>query len=265
MHDRTKPTKCQRSAQHWSAMPAMSHSTTAANPPGHPGQILLLLQAKPATISQWVRDWQPGRVWLCIAAVVLGAGLFGATMGSWRDALQALYTGIKLPLVILLTTLGNGLLNGMLAPLLGMNLGFRQSLMVVLMTFAIAAIILGALSPVAMFVVLNTPPLTGTTRLSSVEYGFLQLALVLFIAWAGVMGNRALVPLLREWSGSLRTARHVLLAWLAVNLLLGSQICWVLRPFIWDPARPVEFIGREYLRGSFYETVFHAVQRLIFP
>jgi hypothetical protein len=198
-----------------------------------------------------------------MAVVVAGAGLYGAVMGAWRDALQALYTGIKLPLVILLTTLGNTLLNGMLAPLLGLNLTFRQSLLMVLMTFAIAAVTLGALSPIAAFVVWNTPSLTAATRLASPEYGMLQITLVAFIAYAGVTGNLCLMPLLRQLSGSADVARNVLLCWLAVNLLLGSQICWVLRPFIWDPARPVEFLGPEYLRGSFYETVFEAVRRLL--
>lgn len=183
-------------------------------------------------------------------------------MGMWRDAMQALYTGIKLPLVILLTTLGNALLNSMLAPLLGLNVTFRQSLLLVLMTFAIAAMMLGALSPVAAFVVWNTPPLTVATWLTSPEYGMLQLTLVAFIAYAGVTGNLCLMPLLRQLS-SRAVARNVLLAWLTVNLLLGSQICWVLRPFIWDPARPVEFFGPEYLRGSFYETVFEAARRLL--
>jgi hypothetical protein len=42
------------------------------------------------------------------------------------------------------------------------------------------------------------------------------------------------------------------------ELVLGSQICWVLRPFIRDPTRPVEFIGREYFHGLFFETVFEA-------
>ena len=225
----------------------------------------LLLQADPAFLEPWVRTWQPARVAFCFVAVLLGAGAYGAVMGSWRDAQQALYTGLKLPLVILLTTLGNGLLNGMLAPLLGLNLGFRQSLMVVLLTFTITSIILGAFSPMALFIVWNTPPLTATTRLASVEYGFLQLTLVLFIAVAGVLGNRALVPLLRQWSPHARTAPRVLMAWLTVNLLLGSQICWVLRPFLWDPARPVEFIGPQHWRGSFYETVFQAAQRLLIP
>ena len=93
-------------------------------------------------------------------------------MGSWRGSWQAFYTGIKLPLVILLTTLGNGLLNGMLAPLLGLNLTFRQSLAVVLMSFDDRlSVLLGALSPVAWFVVWNTPPFTAAMRLSSPEYG----------------------------------------------------------------------------------------------
>ena len=74
---------------------------------------------------------------------MFGAGLYGAAMGWWRDPLQALYTGIKLPLVILLTTLGNALLNGMLAPLLGLNVTFRQSLGAILMSFAVTSVVPG--------------------------------------------------------------------------------------------------------------------------
>src|SRR5207245_3256273 len=125
-----------------------------------------------------------------------------------------------------------------------------------LISFAIASLSVAALSPIALFLVWNTPPLSAATRLSSPEYGLLQLALVLFIAFAGVTGNARLLPLLRQWTAKAGVARKVLLAWLAVNLFLGSQICWVLRPFIWDPAGQVRFIGCEYFHGSFYETVF---------
>ena len=86
----------------------------------------------------------------------------------------------------------------------------------------------------------------------------------MFVALAGVMGNLRLVPLLREWAGSAAVARNVLLAWLAGNLFLGSQSCWVLRPFIWEANRPVEFIGQNCFQGSFFETIFKAVCRLIF-
>lgn len=227
-------------------------------------QVPVLLRAEPAALREWLERRRLSRAAFCVVAIVVGAGIYGAVMGCWRGPLQALFTGLKLPLLFLLTTLGNALLNAMLAPLLGLNLTVRQCLTVILMTFAIAAVILGGLAPVAAFLVWNVPPLTPATTLASPEYGLMQLLLFTFIAAAGILGNAALAPLIRAWSGRRGVARRVLFAWLAVNLLLGSQICWVLRPFLWDPVRPVEFLGPEYLRGSFYETIFEAARRLLF-
>ena len=133
------------------------------------------------------------------------------------------------------------------------------------MSFAITSLVLAGLAPFAGFVVWNTPPLNASTSLSSPEYGLLQLMLAVFIASAGIIGNVRLLPLLKEWAQTEAVAKRVLLAWLAVNLFLGSQIAWVLRPFIWDPAGHVEFIGRQYFHGSFYETVFEAARRLFLP
>lgn len=228
-----------------------------------PGSLDLFLRADTASLHGWMRQGEPSLVLICLAVVVAGSGLYGAVIGSWWAPLQSLYVAIKLPLLILLTTLGNGLLNGMLAPLLGVKLGFRQSLTAVLVSFAIASAILGALSPVALFLVWNTPALSAATRIWSPEYCFLQLMLVLFIAYAGVIGNVRLRPLLAQWGNGRGAARKVLFAWLAGNLFLGSQICWVLRPFIWDQSGRVQFIGPNSFQGSFFETVFQAVRRLL--
>jgi hypothetical protein len=233
----------------------------ASEPPKSFGDFL---RAEPERFRGWVLGRQGNLVAFCVVAIIAGAGIYGAVMGWWRDPLQAFYTGIKLPLVILLTTLGNGLLNGMLAPLLGLNVTFRQSLALVLMSFAATAMVLGALSPVALFIVWSTPPLTVGMTLSSPEYALMQLTLTAFVAMAGVVGNLRLVPLLREWAGSVAVARNVLLAWLAGNLFLGSQICWVLRPFIGEPNQPIQFIGQHCFQGSFFETIFNAVCKLLF-
>lgn len=222
------------------------------------------LRARPAHLNTWVKDQPRQLVAFCFIAILAGTGAYGAAMGSWSNPLQSLYTGIKLPLAILLTTLGNGLLNGMLAPLLGATLTFRQSLALVLVSFTITALILGALSPVALFVIWNTPPLSAATHVASPEYGFMQLTIAGFIALAGVIGNVRLFPLLWEWIGSRAVARNVLLAWLTGNLFLGSQICWILRPFVWDPTGRMEFIGSQYLHGSFFETLWEAARRLLF-
>jgi len=240
----------------------LSAGTSQESLPWDAHAVPVFLRADAKTIRHWLVCNQVTIVWFCTASIIVGAGCYGAAIGSWRDVLQSVYTAIKLPLVILLTTAGNGLLNGMLAPLLGLNVSFRQSLLLVLISFAVTALILGALSPVAWFVVWNTPPLTGATRLWSLEYGFLQLTLAVFLACAGVVGNVRLLPLLRQFAASSKAARNVLFAWLSVNLFLGSQIAWVLRPFIWDPAGPPQFIGRQYLKGSFFETVCNAAWRL---
>src|SRR4030095_13251657 len=133
---------------------------------------------------------------LYVAIIIVGTGLFGTAMGAWRAPLQALYTAIKLPLIILLTALGNGLLNAMLAPLLGVNLGVRQSLVAVLMSFTIAAVILGAFSPLLAFLVWNTPPLSPAPGGSFSSHSIVLLSQTTMIAFAGIAANVRLLQLL---------------------------------------------------------------------
>lgn len=225
-------------------------------------QLPVLLRGEPGLISSWVRGHIGDRMWLYVVVILIGAGAYGGAVGSWRAPEQALYTAIKFPLVILLTSLGNSLLNGMLAPLLGLNIGFRQCLLVIFMSFTIASAILGSFSPLILYLVWNTPPAANITHADAAAYGFMQLATVGVIAFAGVMANVRLIPSLRELSGDRGVALRVLFAWLAVNLLLGSQVVWVLRPFIGNPATPVQFLTDHAFEGNFFEAVFYALRHL---
>src|SRR5436190_1392279 len=113
----------------------------------------LFLRSEAGLLHQWIIRKPVATGWFCVSLIIVGAGFYGAAIGSWRNGWQALFTGIKLPLVILLTTLGNGLLNGMLAPLLGLNIPFRQTFVLVLLSFGTASLVLAGLSPVMWFVV----------------------------------------------------------------------------------------------------------------
>lgn len=201
---------------------------------------------------------------MCLGVIVSGAGLYGAAMGYWRAPQQAVYVAIKFPLIVLLTTLGNALLNAMIAPLLGLNINLRQSFLAVFFSFTIASAILGSFSPLAAFLVWNAPPLASSAaELSTGTYSFIQLTHVGVIAFAGITANLRLAQLLHQLSGNADVARRVLLAWLAGNLLFGSQLTWILRPFIGAPGLPVEFIRTTAFKGNFYETVFHSLLRLL--
>lgn len=227
-----------------------------------PRQIPMLLRGEVAAIVAWLERWSARRVALYLVVIFTGAGSYGAAMGWWRDPQQAVYAGIKFPLVILLATFGNALLNAMLAPLLGLNLTFRQSLLAMLMSFTIASAILGAFSPVIFFLVWNAPPLQPGVAIPENTYRLIQLTQVAVIAFAGIAANLRLLQLLRRLGGSVPVARKVLLAWLAGNLLLGSQLVWILRPFIGLPGLPVEFLRPNAFEGNFFETVFHSIGKL---
>src|SRR5579863_5405333 len=202
-------------------------------------QISVLLRGEPEPINGWIQQWNPARALLYVAVIAVGTGAYGSAMGLWRDPMQAAYVAIKFPAIILLTTLGNGLLNGMLAPLLGLNLNFRQSLQAVLMSHTVTAAILGAFSPVVFFLVWNAPPMTVH---SSATYQIIQITHVLMISFAGTVGNLRLAQLLERVGGSVAISRRVLAGWLAGNFLLGSQLSWILRPFIGSPDLPVQFL-----------------------
>ena len=240
----------------------MTLARNTANPFAF-AQIPTLLRGEVQPIQLWIAQWSAARVWLYVAVIVAGTAAFGWTVGAWRDPMQGLYTAIKFPLIVLLTAAGNGLLNGMLAPLLGTNISFRQSLLAVLMSFTIAAAVLGACAPLIYFVIWNAPafsPQAGGA--TATMHSFIFVALVASMAAAGIAGNVRLLQLLRQLSGHEASARRTLFAWLAGNLLLGSQLAWILRPFVGSPYLPIEFLRPTPLEGNFFEMLFHHVRQL---
>jgi len=232
-------------------------------PPRQTGtsSISTLLRGELEIIVACTERWNGRRTALHVGVIVLGAGLYGAAMGWWRDPQQALFTAIKFPLIILLTTAGNALLNAMFAPLLGLNIPFRRSFAAILMSFTIAAAILGAFSPVMAFMIWNAPSISPET-IQGATYSLVKLANVAVIAFAGTTGNVRLFQLLVRLGGSKAVAFRVLVAWLAGNLFLGSQLSWILRPFIGSPNLPVEFYRATAIHGNFYENVFQTLQQI---
>ena len=227
------------------------------------GQAGALLRGESEEMARWIERWDARRLIFCLATIFLGAGLFGGALGWWRDPAQALYGAIKFPLVILLTTAGTALLNGMLAPLLGLNLKFRQSLLVILLSYTIASIILGGFSPILLFVIWNAPPMSVSSPTAESGHSAVMVVEVCLIAFAGTLANVRLRQLLERQSGSPQVSWRVLSAWLVANLFLGAQLSWILRPFVGAPGLPVEFLRPNAFQGNFYETVFNSIKHLL--
>lgn len=50
-------------------------------------------------------------------------------------------------------------------------------------------------------------------------------------------------------------SRVLVFVWLAVNLLAGAQIAWILRPWFGTPSLAVEFLRARPFDGNFHDSL----------
>lgn len=218
-----------------------------------------LCRAQPEVIARWLDETEWKWMAYCALTILLGAGLYGATIGLWRGGLMAAYVSIKFPLLIFLTTVCNTGINTLLALVMGSGIGFRQTLLVQLMSYTVAALILAAMAPITLFILLNTPPLESGNRMG---HGLFLLLNVGIIAVTGLLANISLYSFLLARTARRGMARRILFAWVAGNLFVGAQLSWNLRPFIGSPHLEIQFLRPNPFDGNFYETVVQAAMRL---
>jgi hypothetical protein len=208
-----------------------------------------VLRGRPWTVG----DERPARVLGRLAMLVLAFGMsYGAAMGTFGGVagdrwLQVVYSAVKVPILLLATCALSLPSFFVLNTLVGLRDDFAVALRALLAAQAGLTIILVALAP-----------LTLLWYASSAAYhaAILFNALMFTVASAGaqVMLRRAYRPLVA------RDPRHrvLLRLWLVVYAFVGIQMGWMLRPFVGEPARPVEFF-REDTWGNAYVIVARMV------
>ena len=214
-----------------------------------------LCEGRVERLGEWLEHPTRARLAACGVAIGMGGAAYGFTLGMWRAPLMGGFVALKLPLLLLLTLATNGLINGLFAQLLGSGLGFRQTQMAMLMSFATFSLITGALSPITLGMVLNAPgpgEAGGPTA-----YRMILLVHTAIIAFAGITAHRRFLPVLQSVSATPKAAHLVFLVWLAGNLLVGAQLSWNLRPFFGQPGRPVQFLRADWNHSSFYESIWN--------
>jgi len=233
----------------WQAMLSANHLLKA------------LLAGDERILAEWIAQATLRRIIWLGGVTFLTCALYGSTFGLWRSELQSFYTALKFPVVVLLTCAANALLNGSLAHALGLGLGFRQSTLIILMSFTSMGLLLAAFAPVLQFVWWNLPAPDDPLALTGKNITLLTH--VVAIALAGIVANRRLWLLIFHLTGSRPKATLILWIWLGSNLLLGSQISWILRPWIGSTVSPLTFFSTEPLRGNFFEAVWESLLQLL--
>lgn len=200
-----------------------------------------------------------------LVTILFFGGLYGASLGIWRGPLQACFAAIKLPLFLAGTALLSAISIAALSMALGARLSLRQSLVMTLWPLTSAALILGSISPVFTFFAYSVtpPPGPGATPEQLAEAMFVGTRLlsvhIVAIAAAGMAGTLLLRTNLRRLLRNRQLAFRVLFVSLGVQLLAGSQLSWLMRPFLGKPDQPVSFFRGDAFRSGFVQEIHQMI------
>ena len=155
-----------------------------------------------------------------LLAIVVGAGVFGGVIGSYRGGTQIVYAAVKLPLGLLLTL-------ALSAPgLHGLAAGFghfvppRAALALALASAGRAALVLLALAP-AVWLLFDL----------GASYHLAALGAAVADSVAGLAGLSVIVAGLGKGRGRMLTTLSFAVLFFAV----GGQTSWMLRPYLVRP------------------------------
>ncbi len=184
--------------------------------------------------------------------LLLGGFLYGAAMGMYNTrALQALYSGTKVPLLLLVSSVICLPSFFVLNSVLGLREDFRAAVRGIVAAQATLAVALTALAPLTLFLYATTHDYDFAIVLNGVVF--------LIGALAGqVTLTRHYRPLIA------RNPRHRIgrILWLVLYIFVAIQMAWVLRPFVGSPNIPTHFF-REEAWSNAYVVVFRKVWSLL--
>lgn len=244
--------------------PAPVPADPAAFPEGFMNRVDYLLSHRANVMASIRGDhdlWALTRTLLLIS--VLMAACYGFVMGatgwlqgsSWplnQNLIMMVAVAIKVPALFLLSLLIVLFPVHVSARLLGLQASFTQVTALLLASTAVTVTALASMATVAFFFSLTTQ-----------SYHFIKLLHVAFFAYGGLVGMAMLTRGFRELAGDSlgRWRRPTFALWLVLYGFVGTQLAWVLRPFVGSPGTSFELFRER--SGDFYSAVLQSLAHIL--
>jgi hypothetical protein len=191
-----------------------------------------------------------------VGLVVIYGTLYGAAMGSFggllgAGELQIIYSGIKVPFLLLATFALSLPSFYVVNSLLGLRRDFADAIRALVATQAGLSVVLASLAPFTLFWYASVDGYSDAILFNAVMFAIASVS-------AQWILRDYYQPLIRRNP----LHRWMLRAWLVVYAFVGIQMGWILRPFIGDPASPVQFF-RQDSWGNAYMVVGRMLWRAL--
>jgi hypothetical protein len=218
-------------------------------------------------------------VWgLCVVIDSLGLayGLcmsaFNVTAGGGDAWKQALSCTLKVPALFLLTLFVTFPSLYVFNAMVGSRLTFRSMARLLVATMAVMLAVMASIGPIVAFFSLTTTSYSFTILLNVAVGGVAGMLGLKFLlrtlhrlsaVRAGLdlqLAADAAGPLERGAVGPDRSVLNIFRLWVIVFALVGTQMAWVLSPFVGHPNQ--KFVLFRPTGSNFFEGVVHNVQNL---
>ncbi|MDA0269255.1 MAG: actin-binding WH2 domain-containing protein [Cyanobacteria bacterium] len=190
-----------------------------------------------------------------IIASSLFFAIYGAIIGASNGWQQLLVSMAKLPALYLLTLLICLPTLYFFDILFGSKADFKQYTVMSLTTVSVISVLLFSFAPVTLFFLISIR-----------DYHFFLLLNVAIFSLTGFIGVNLFYKGVKTVMGfdkqTPKIRSNLLLSWVVLYGLVGSQLGWTLRPFFGSPGEPFQLFRN--LEGNFYAQVIKSLLSLIF-
>ncbi|NJO69041.1 MAG: actin-binding WH2 domain-containing protein [Bacteroidetes bacterium] len=182
--------------------------------------------------------------------------VYGVVMGSFNGALQSMVTGLKIPVLILLSLLVCFPALFVIQYMIGSTMTIFQMANTILSGFVVFSTIALSFAPIVVFFMITSD-----------NYSFLKLLHVAIFVFSGIFAVRTIINGLlyscEKKNIYPKLGMNVFKIWIVIFAFVSSQLAWNLRPFVGSRDLPFElFRERE---GNFYVAVGQSVGGLFQP
>ncbi|HLP73200.1 MAG TPA: hypothetical protein VK155_09880 [Bacteroidales bacterium] len=191
-----------------------------------------------------------------VVLILVFTFLYGIIMGSYNGWLQSIVTGIKLPVLILLSLLICFPALYVIQSMIGSTMTIYQMAKIIFSGFFVFSTIALSFGPIIIFFMIT-----------SNSYSFLKLLHVAIFVFSGIFAVKTIVSGLKfsceKKNLYPKLGLTIFKIWVFILAFVSSQLAWNLRPFV--GSRELQFELFREKEGNFFIAVINSVGHIVSP